>query len=165
MKIESYIGTPLSDSTGRILGLMALMDSRPLKNPALAESMLSIFAVRASAELERKQAEDKLRKFSHAVEQNPALIVITDPDGSIEYVNPRFTEKTGYSLEEVIGKNPVSYSLAKPLSKLIRTCGIPLPPAGYGRASFLTKEGMASYSGSTPLYLQLKMQVEISPII
>ena len=85
---------------------MALMDSRPLKNPALAESMLSIFAVRASAELERKQAEDKLRKFSHAVEQNPALIVITDPDGSIEYVNPRFTEKTGYSLEEVIGKTP-----------------------------------------------------------
>lgn len=106
MKIESYIGSPLSDSTGRILGLMALMDSRPLKNPALAESMLRIFAVRASAELERKQAEDKLRKFSHAVEQNPALIVITDPDGNIEYVNPRFTEKTGYSLEEVIGKNP-----------------------------------------------------------
>ncbi|MBN2523084.1 MAG: response regulator [Bacteroidales bacterium] len=54
---------------------------------------------------ERKSIMDKLRKLSRAVEQSPALIVITDTKGNIEYVNPKFTEITGYSLQEVLGKN------------------------------------------------------------
>ncbi|MBN2712969.1 MAG: PAS domain S-box protein [Planctomycetes bacterium] len=49
---------------------------------------------------------DSLRKLSTAVEQSPSIVVITDPKGNIEYVNPRFTELTGYSAKEVIGKNP-----------------------------------------------------------
>lgn len=40
------------------------------------------------------------------LEQNPACVVITDPDGRIEYVNPQFVELTGYSSDEVSGKNP-----------------------------------------------------------
>jgi diguanylate cyclase (GGDEF)-like protein/PAS domain S-box-containing protein len=44
--------------------------------------------------------------LSRAVEQSPASIVITDTKGSIEYVNPKFTQVTGYTLEEAIGKNP-----------------------------------------------------------
>ena len=55
---------------------------------------------------ERKLAEDKLRQFSRAVEQCPASIVITDVKGNIEYVNPKFTQMTGYTREEVVGKNP-----------------------------------------------------------
>ena len=55
---------------------------------------------------ERKRAEEALRKLSRAVEQSPATIVITDTDGAIEYVNPRFESTTGYSPEEAIGQNP-----------------------------------------------------------
>jgi two-component system, cell cycle sensor histidine kinase and response regulator CckA len=55
---------------------------------------------------ERKKAEDLLRKFQLATEQSPASIVITDIRGLIEYVNPKFTEVTGYTAEEVIGANP-----------------------------------------------------------
>lgn len=55
---------------------------------------------------ERKATADELKKLSRAVEQSPTIIVITDTNGNIEYVNPKFTETTGYSLEEVIGKNP-----------------------------------------------------------
>jgi PAS domain S-box-containing protein len=55
---------------------------------------------------ERKQAEESLRKLSRAVEQSPAMTIITDPDGTIEYVNPRFTEVTGYTLAEIAGKTP-----------------------------------------------------------
>lgn len=54
----------------------------------------------------RKQAEEKLRVFYHAVEQNPTAIVITDPQGRIEYVNPRLVQITGYDLDELRGKNP-----------------------------------------------------------
>lgn len=50
--------------------------------------------------------EEKLRQLSRAVEQSPVCVVITDLDGSITYVNPRFSELTGYSYEEAIGQNP-----------------------------------------------------------
>ena len=50
---------------------------------------------------ERKKAELQIRLLSRAIEQCPASIVITDTEGSIEYVNPKFSEVTGYTLEEV----------------------------------------------------------------
>ncbi|MGA9405881.1 MAG: PAS domain S-box protein, partial [Bacteroidota bacterium] len=55
---------------------------------------------------ERTRAEGQLQKLSLAVGQSPASIVITDTKGNIEYVNPKFTQVTGYTLEEAIGKNP-----------------------------------------------------------
>lgn len=54
---------------------------------------------------ERKQAEKELRKLSRAVEQSPVSIVITDRNGVIEYVNPRFSQVSGYTLQEALGKN------------------------------------------------------------
>lgn len=53
-----------------------------------------------------KRAEAELRKLSRAVEQSPATVVITDIDGNITYVNPKFCETTGYSVEESIGQKP-----------------------------------------------------------
>lgn len=55
---------------------------------------------------ERKKAEEELRKLSRAVEYSPVTIVITDTEGRIEYVNPKFVETTGYSVEEAVGQNP-----------------------------------------------------------
>ena len=56
--------------------------------------------------LAKKVAEEKLKILSRAVEQNTVSIVITDNMGRIEYVNPKFTEITGYTLDEVMGENP-----------------------------------------------------------
>jgi two-component system, cell cycle sensor histidine kinase and response regulator CckA len=50
--------------------------------------------------------EDRLRKLSRSVEQSPASVVITDLTGKIEYVNPKFTEVTGYTFEEALDQNP-----------------------------------------------------------
>lgn len=58
---------------------------------------------RGELDFEFRLAEKKLIQ---AVEQSPETVVITDPAGRIEYVNPRFTELTGYSREEVLGENP-----------------------------------------------------------
>ncbi len=56
--------------------------------------------------IRRHQAEEQVRKLTRAVEQSPVSVVITDTEGHIEYVNPKFTGLTGYTADEVLGKNP-----------------------------------------------------------
>ncbi len=67
----------------------------------LADQIALILANR-----ERKKVEKNLIKLSRAVEQSQVSIVITNKLGDIEYVNPKFLEVTGFSLEEVLGNNP-----------------------------------------------------------
>ncbi|MCE1165017.1 MAG: PAS domain S-box protein [Bacteroidetes bacterium] len=55
---------------------------------------------------EQKKATEELVKISQAVKQSPVIVMITDRNGKIEYVNPKFTEATGYTFEEIVGKYP-----------------------------------------------------------
>ncbi len=55
---------------------------------------------------ERVESENALRKLWRAVEQSPTSIVVTDTEGNIEYVNPKFTQVTGYTRDEAVGQNP-----------------------------------------------------------
>jgi|GEM_PF-1538042 len=59
---------------------------------------------------EQRNAEKQLRKLSKAVEQSPDAICITDTEGIIEYVNPRTIVLTGYSIEELVGRNAKIFS-------------------------------------------------------
>ena len=52
------------------------------------------------------QAEEDLRVLSSAIEQNPSMVFITDYEGTIEYVNEKFTEVTGFTLNDAKGRNP-----------------------------------------------------------
>ena len=54
----------------------------------------------------RGQVEQEKRKFESYVEQSPQSIFITDLDGKIKYVNPKFTEIMGFSADEIYGKTP-----------------------------------------------------------
>ena len=55
---------------------------------------------------EKKKAEEQLKLFNRAVESSNVSVIITDSEGNIIYTNPFFTTLTGYSFEEVVGKNP-----------------------------------------------------------
>ena len=59
---------------------------------------------------EQRNAEEQLRKLSRAVEQSPDAICITDPNGIIEYVNPRTIKLTGFSAKELINQNTRIFS-------------------------------------------------------
>lgn len=63
---------------------------------------------RILGELEQRVEERtaSLKKLSEEVEQAAEAILITDKDGTIEYINQTFTRFTGYTLDEVVGKNP-----------------------------------------------------------
>ncbi|WP_232710335.1 PAS domain S-box protein [Mariprofundus aestuarium] len=55
---------------------------------------------------DQKKAEEELRKQSQAIKYGGEGVMITGTDGSIEYINPAFTEITGYLPDEILGKNP-----------------------------------------------------------
>ena len=59
---------------------------------------------------EQRKAEEQLRKLSRAVEQSPDAICITNPQGIIEYVNPRTIVLTGFSANELINENARIFS-------------------------------------------------------
>ncbi len=106
MGIESYIGTPLFNSNGNVMGLIVVLHTRPLTNINIVKSVFQICAARAAAEMERKQTEEKHDLLSAAVEQSTESVAITDLEGTIVYVNPAFERNTGYTQAEAIGKKP-----------------------------------------------------------
>ncbi len=79
---ESYLGIPLRDSNGVIIGFIALIDRKPLEDPSFAESLLRVVAPRVSAELERVRAEQELRgseqRLHAVIEQAPVILWTTD---------------------------------------------------------------------------------------
>jgi PAS domain S-box-containing protein len=93
------------------------LDKRFLtKTGSIVDAHLSVAGYREDGELKfifvsvldvtrRKQTEQQLRKLSLAVEQSPESIVITNLDGEIEYVNDALTRVSGYSREELLGRN------------------------------------------------------------
>lgn len=104
MGVDSYIGLPLHSADSQPIGLVVVLDSKPMFNTVQMEEVLKIFAERIEAELDRKKSYQKIQQLSLAVEQSPNIIIITNAKGKIEYVNPAFTETTGYSKEDVLNK-------------------------------------------------------------
>ena len=70
------------------------------------ENGVHTFHIVLSDTSESKRKEEKIVQLSQAVEQSPVLVVIANREGNIEYVNPKFSEVTGYTREEVIGRTP-----------------------------------------------------------
>jgi PAS domain S-box-containing protein len=70
---------------------------------------------------ERNLAEEQLLKLSQAVLQSPVSIVITDASGCIEFVNPKFTQTSGYLASEVIGQNPRMMKAGKTPTEVYRS--------------------------------------------
>jgi len=108
--IELFHGTPVVFTTGQGDEVVAV---RAMKTGAAdylikdhERNYLKVLPVTIENAIRRMRAEEQVRKLLRAVEQSPATVVITDTEGTIEYVNPKFTSLTGFAAEEVVGQNP-----------------------------------------------------------
>jgi PAS domain S-box-containing protein len=110
--IESYAAFPLNDAAGAPLGLIGAMDRRPLRDVALCEAILKIFAMRAAAELEHGAREEAGQALRASEEQYRAIfnasteaLVLRDAEFRIVDVNPAFEALSGHSRAEVLGSD------------------------------------------------------------
>jgi hypothetical protein len=89
LNVESYIGISLFDSVGQPQGLICVLSRRSLQQESirLMEEVLKIFAVRASSELERQQAEKKIAFQASLLDQVRNAVIATDLEGYITYWN------------------------------------------------------------------------------
>ncbi|MCM8885104.1 MAG: PAS domain S-box protein [Candidatus Thiodiazotropha sp.] len=106
IEMESYAAIPLFNSTGNVLGLLAVLHSQPLQDENLIESILQVFAGRAVHELEREHTDMALRaseaSYRAIFEASEDAIFVHDMDsGAILDVNRKACEAYGYSREEM----------------------------------------------------------------
>ena len=108
MKAESYAGTPIWSAEGEPLGLVAVVDDKPLASPELVKSVLQIVAVRAGGELERMhflhdlaRREQRFRDFSAA---SSDWLWETDDQLRWIYLSEQFEPVTGVPSEQLLGK-------------------------------------------------------------
>ncbi|MBM4054668.1 MAG: EAL domain-containing protein [Planctomycetes bacterium] len=125
LKIMGLIALSTGCATGILVTAFSIVFSlsmaRPIKKLTIATNMVanSDFSYRVRlnrrdelGELSRSfnfmadELAQETYKLSRSIEQSPNAVMITDVNGNIEYVNPKFVQMTGYKPEEVKGKNP-----------------------------------------------------------
>ena len=114
---QSYAGAPLRDSAGNTIGVLAVMNADAMSNPGLVKSLLQVFSERASAELERKRAEEELRnseqRFSTIFHSSPIAMFVSQVRGGyiVKDANRAFERLFLRDRDSVIGKNTAELSL------------------------------------------------------
>ncbi|MBV5313546.1 MAG: PAS domain S-box protein [Prolixibacteraceae bacterium] len=101
-----WLGVPLYVKRKVIGAIVVQSYDNPNAFTEKEKLMLEFVSHQISTSIERKKIEQDLRLMGKVFDQSPLTIVITDRKGDIQYVNPKFTESTGYTQEEVKGNNP-----------------------------------------------------------
>lgn len=106
---ESFVGSPIVDRSGEKTGQVCIFGAQPLNDPEMASALVSLAAVRVSAELEHRQQEASLARseaYSTAIVATAADGIISlDAKGRIESFNRAAEDMFGYEEKEVLGKD------------------------------------------------------------
>jgi diguanylate cyclase (GGDEF)-like protein/PAS domain S-box-containing protein len=103
-RLSRWIGVPaIEEDRGRLLIVVGDRTTPYSDRDVLA---IQVLANTTWAAIKRKRQERQLRLLSFGVDQSPNPILITDAHSRIQYVNAAFQKVTGYSLDDVLGKNP-----------------------------------------------------------
>lgn len=109
MNAEGFTGVALHDSHNEPIGVMIAIYRRPIDNTNFAESVMQIFAARTAAEIERVTAEKSLReserRFQHMLANLHLIAVMLDLDGNVTFINDYWSNLSGWSRAEALGKN------------------------------------------------------------
>jgi PAS domain S-box-containing protein len=103
-RLTSFLGVPLKRES-RTIGMVAL-GNKPSGYARHDQEAIEALSAAFVAAIQRKRAEAERERLMAAIEQSGEVIIITDPEGAIQYANPAFEKVTGYSRQEALGQNP-----------------------------------------------------------
>ncbi|TKB91865.1 MAG: PAS domain S-box protein [Nitrospira sp.] len=110
---ESYCAVPIRTKGGAAVGLLVVMDTKPLEHRDFLPSLLEVFAPRIAAEFERMRAEQEraqaLADLHNVIETIPDIVFALDRQGNVVKWNRRLGDVTGYSSEELLNKPALSF--------------------------------------------------------
>jgi PAS domain S-box-containing protein len=108
LNIRGYIGTPLKNSDGNVIGILCALFRYPFPSSPKVQEIMAIIATKAGAEIERSRMERALRqseeKYRSFVENANEIMFSLTPDGIFTYVSPNWSEWLGHTTGDVIGK-------------------------------------------------------------
>jgi sigma-B regulation protein RsbU (phosphoserine phosphatase) len=118
------MGVPLLEPSGKIIGNLAVLDTRPMPEEPRSLAIFQIFAARAAAELQRLRVESEVRKseekYRRIVETAGEGFILMDSNFVVNDVNEAYCKMIGYSREEIIGRaaSDFSYEDSELISKI-----------------------------------------------
>jgi formate hydrogenlyase transcriptional activator len=114
LSAESFLGVPLWNSSRRVIGHMILVDDKPMSEDPLWISVLQTFATRAGVELEREQADDKLREALAEVESLKNRLQAENVDLQEEI-------RTEHKFDEMVGQSPALVVVLQKVERVAET--------------------------------------------
>ncbi|WP_035612223.1 sigma 54-interacting transcriptional regulator [Haloferula sp. BvORR071] len=125
LNVRSYMGVPLFDPDGSIIGHLAVLDTKPFPGEPRLVSLFEIFAARAAAECRRLRMEQQARareeEISSLLDSAMDGIVVLDGNSRIVRANPAAERLSGYSSEQMLGQE-AKWFLAGESAKLLSGC-------------------------------------------
>ena len=100
---KSFFGIPLRDSRKQVVGIIAVMDTKPMRNRRLIESTIQIFASRIANEIERSKVNEELKAQASILQQINEGVFTANLDGTITNWNPQAEKLFGYTSNELVG--------------------------------------------------------------
>jgi predicted ATPase len=114
MRAEGYLGLPLRDASGKVIGHLAVLDDQPMANSARNLSLLKIFAARAGAELERLRTDAELRAALTEVERLKNRL-------QAENVYLQDEIRQEHNFEEIVGGSPALLAALREVERVAQT--------------------------------------------
>jgi diguanylate cyclase (GGDEF)-like protein/PAS domain S-box-containing protein len=103
--LHTAFGFPIINS-GKVIGVMGFFNRNIRQPDNNLMNILSSIGKQIGLFIKWKESEEQLYKLWQGMEQSTNAVIFTDTKGNIEYVNPKFTKITGYTMSEVLGQNP-----------------------------------------------------------
>ena len=117
----SYMGVPLFDSSGQLIGSLCIIDNKPLTDEARARLIMEIFAARAAAEIERKRAEDSLRESDEELKRALTEVERLKERLEAENVYLRREVSEAYRDREIIGRSEGILKVLRQVNQVAET--------------------------------------------
>ena len=140
LNAQSFLGVPLWDSSHRVIGHMVLVDDKPMSEDPLWISVLQTFATRAGVELEREQAEEKLRE---------ALAQVESLKNRLQAENVYLQEeiRTEHKFDEMVGQGHALVAVLQKVERIAATDATVLVMGETGTGKELIARALHSRSG------------------